>query len=137
MWISFALGFRLVLILVPLFIPLVSSSRNLHGQLLITPPPSRPTLCPTVNVLARQESCQFGQCGEECLSQGAFCCGPAGTSASVPLWICDNGACITSVRGTTGIVDCYDPDNPSGTTQSCIDLRATTSCNPTDRCYTW
>ncbi|ORY18842.1 hypothetical protein BCR34DRAFT_596057 [Clohesyomyces aquaticus] len=46
------------------------------------------------------------------------------------------GACITSVRGTTGIVDCYDPDNPSGTTQSCLDHAATSTCNPTDRCYT-
>jgi hypothetical protein len=41
--------------------------------------------------------------------------------------ICDNGACITSVRGTTGVVDCYDPDNLSGTTQSCIDNVPTTT----------
>ena len=50
--------------------------------------------------------------------------------------ICDNGACITSVRGSTGVVDCYDPDNPSGTTQSCIDFVPTTTCFSTDRCYT-
>jgi hypothetical protein len=24
------------------------------------------------------------------------------------LGICDNGACITSVRGTEGVVDCYE-----------------------------
>lgn len=29
------------------------------------------------------------------------------------------------------------PDNPSGTTQSCIDNIPTTACRSTDKCYTW
>ena len=29
------------------------------------------------------------------------------------------------------------PDNPSGTTQSCIDFKPTATCFSTDRCYTW
>jgi len=81
-------------------------------------------------------SCSYGQCGTTCLNQGAFCCGPAGTLARSPIWICDNGACITSVVGSTGVVDCYDPDNPSGTTQSCIDNVPATTCFSTDHCYT-
>lgn len=106
-------------------------------QLLITSPPGpRETDNAHKNVLRRQQSCDFGECGGECLSQGAFCCGPAGTVATSPKWVCDNGACITSVRGTAGIVDCYDPDNPGGTTQSCIDNMPTTTCKPTDKCYT-
>ncbi|KAI9676211.1 MAG: ATPase of 26S proteasome regulatory subunit 4 [Trizodia sp. TS-e1964] len=57
-------------------------------------------------------------------------------SEGEPEGICDNGQCVTSVRGSSGIVDCYDPDNPSGTTQSCIDNVPTKTCAPTDRCYT-
>ncbi|KAF2749043.1 hypothetical protein M011DRAFT_466159 [Sporormia fimetaria CBS 119925] len=107
-------------------------------QHLITAPPDPiATSCPNSNALRRQESCEFGGCGGRCLSQGAFCCGPAGTAVTSPFWVCDNGACITSVRGTTGIVDCYDPDNPGATTQSCLDNVPTTTCKPTDRCYTW
>lgn len=37
------------------------------------------------------------------------------------LGVCDNGACVTSVRGESGGIDCYDPDNPVATIQSCID----------------
>jgi len=108
-----------------------------HAGIVITSPPvPQPTLCPTANFLNRQESCSYGACGTDCLSQGAFCCGPAGTLATSPYWVCDNGACITSVRGSTGIVDCYDPDNPQGTTQSCIDNVPTATCSSTDRCYT-
>ncbi|KAF2730504.1 hypothetical protein EJ04DRAFT_586206 [Polyplosphaeria fusca] len=100
---------------------------------LITAPPAiQATHFPSLGLLKRNEACQFGQCGADCLSQGAFCCGPAGTLAISPMW----GACVTSVRGTTGTVDCYDPDNPSGTVQSCIDLNPTATCNPTDRCFT-
>ncbi|KAF2005183.1 hypothetical protein P154DRAFT_616428 [Amniculicola lignicola CBS 123094] len=116
---------------------IATSAPNFQEKLLITfPPTPAATNCPNTNLLKRQQSCQFGQCGTECLSQGAFCCGPAGTLATSPYWVCDNGACITSVRGTTGIVDCYDPDNPSGTTQSCLDYQRTSSCRSTDRCYT-
>lgn len=84
----------------------------------------------------RKQDCSFGRCGSTCLAQGAFCCNPGGTDKLEPGWICDNGACITSIRASSGIVDCYDPDNPSGTTQSCIDNVPTTTCRSTDRCYT-
>ncbi|KAF2272851.1 uncharacterized protein EI97DRAFT_197889 [Westerdykella ornata] len=115
-----------------------SAVPNSQERLLITAPPNpQATSCANVKVLKRQENCEFGVCGGACLEQGAFCCGPAGSLATSPNWVCDNGACITSVRGTTGIVDCYDPDNPQGTTQSCIDNVPTTTCKPTDRCYTW
>ncbi|KAF2107286.1 hypothetical protein BDV96DRAFT_303591 [Lophiotrema nucula] len=115
---------------------LISGAPNIQEKLLITTPPTAQTAhCANANLLRRQK-CSYGQCGTECLSQGAFCCGPAGTLATSPYWVCDNGACITSVRGTTGVVDCFDPDNASGTTQSCIDLSATSTCNPTDRCFT-
>ncbi|KAF2470641.1 uncharacterized protein BDR25DRAFT_31470 [Lindgomyces ingoldianus] len=129
--------FLLEISLLFLYPILATSAPNLQDALLITPPPiPEPTHCPSPNLLKRQLSCTYGQCGDNCLSQGAFCCGPAGTLATSPYWVCDNGACITSVRGSTGIVDCYDPDNPSGTTQSCHDHGATSSCSSTDRCFT-
>lgn len=106
------------------------------GIVITSPPVPKPTSCANEDLLRRQNSCSFGACGTECLAQGAFCCGPAGTLATSPFWVCDNGACITSVRGSTGIVDCYDPDNPEGTTQSCIDNVPTTTCFSTDRCFT-
>ncbi|KAF2808678.1 uncharacterized protein BDZ99DRAFT_477219 [Mytilinidion resinicola] len=112
------------------------SGLSTQAGTVITPPPPQPTLCSPLNPLKRQESCSYGLCGTQCLSQGAFCCGPAGTLATSPYWVCDNGACITSVRGSTGVVDCYDPDNPQGTTQSCIDNVPTATCSSTDRCYT-
>ncbi|PVI03652.1 hypothetical protein DM02DRAFT_625704 [Periconia macrospinosa] len=113
------------------------AAQNDQGRLMITKPPvAQPSHCSGRNLFRRDGACQFGQCGTKCLAQGAFCCGPAGTLATSPYWVCDNGACVTSVRGTTGNVDCYDPDNPSAQIQSCIDLRATATCNQGVRCYT-
>lgn len=106
------------------------------GIVITAPPIPKPTDCVNAGLFQRQDSCSYGLCGTECLDQGAFCCGPAGTLATSPYWVCDNGACITSIRGSTGVVDCYDPDNPQGTTQSCIDNVPTTTCQSTDRCYT-
>ncbi|KAF2263178.1 hypothetical protein CC78DRAFT_581744 [Lojkania enalia] len=125
------------LIVLLLCTSLIAQAANVLDQLLITAPPTpQATYCPNEILHRRQESCSFGECGGKCLDQGAFCCGPAGSLVTSPYWVCDNGACITSVRGTTGIVDCYDPDNPSGTTQSCIDHEPTATCKPTDRCFT-
>lgn len=74
----------------------------------------------------RQDTCSYGKCGNGCLSQGAFCCNPAGTDKAVPscknlmlemsgmsgtdvvIGVCDDGTCITSIRGERGIVDCYE-----------------------------
>ncbi|KAF2497891.1 hypothetical protein BU16DRAFT_559617 [Lophium mytilinum] len=128
---------RLFLVLTALiFCSTTVSGLYTQAGIVITPPPPEPTPCSLLNPLKRQETCPYGICGTQCLSQGAFCCGPAGTLATSPYWVCDNGACITSVRGSTGIVDCYDPDNPQGTTQSCIDNVPTATCSSTDRCYT-
>lgn len=54
------------------------------GILITSPPVPQPTDCPTVNILKRQGTCSYGACGTVCLSQGAFCCGPAGISATSP-----------------------------------------------------
>ncbi|KAI9865671.1 MAG: hypothetical protein M1813_002129 [Trichoglossum hirsutum] len=98
----------------------------------ITSPPQLPP-----RLLRRQQlqsDCQFGRCGNTCLQQGAFCCNPAGAAIDFPNWICDTGACATSIRGANGIVDCYDPDNPQGMTRSCID-NTVTACPFSGSCY--
>ncbi|KAF1962946.1 hypothetical protein CC80DRAFT_530834 [Byssothecium circinans] len=98
--------------------PLPVAGFGLQAQHSITQPPvPRATQCIQDSLLQRQESCQYGKCGTKCLVQGAFCCGPAGSLATSPYY-------------------CYDPDNPSGTTQSCIDAKPTATCASTDRCYT-
>ena len=63
---------------------LVSGAPKIQEQLLITAPPAaQATHCANVNLLRRQD-CSYGKCGTECLAQGAFCCGPAGTLATSP-----------------------------------------------------
>jgi len=61
-----------------------SSVYTLAGIPITSPPAPLPTKRLSEEVFRRQASCSYGVCGTSCLSQGAFCCGPAGTSATSP-----------------------------------------------------
>jgi hypothetical protein len=50
----------------------------------MSPPDSLLSAKPAPAIFRRQESCPYGKCGDDCLSQGAFCCNPAGTDRAVP-----------------------------------------------------
>jgi hypothetical protein len=58
-----------------------------------------------LELLRRQQSqtCSYGTCGSDCLSQGSFCCNPAGPEFDVPKWICGKTVfpCVNEGKGLT------------------------------------